>query len=321
MPRPDVSIIYVNWNSLDYLHQSVTSVYEDTRSAFEIVIVDNASPEGGVQSLKNAFPDVRIIESVTNLGFAGANNLGFRHSTGEYVLFLNPDTQLISPSIDLMLSRIVQLPDAGIVGCKLLNTDRSVQLSSIQTYPTILNQAVDAEYLRLRWPECPLWKIGPLFSDDVTLMRVDVIPGACMLLRRTVFEQVGMFSEDYFMYAEDLDLNYKVKAAGFANYYCGDTAIIHHGGRSSARQKVSQWATIMKYRAMLKLFRKTRGAVYAFGYRFAMGSVAAIRLLLLTVLATLGRFVSNAESLKFSIDKWKAVLKWAIGQDVALSCK
>ena len=176
MRNPDVSIIYVNWNSLDYLRESVASVYEHTKSSVEIVIVDNASPERGVQSLRVEFPDLRIIESEKNLGFAGANNLGFRHSTAEYVLFLNPDTQLVSPSIDLMLSRIQQLPDAGIVGCKLLNTDRSVQSSSIQTYPTILNQAVDSEYLRLRWPECPLWKIGPLFSDEVSLMRVEVIP-------------------------------------------------------------------------------------------------------------------------------------------------
>lgn len=319
MDRPDVSIIYVNWNSLDYLCESIKSVYEHTNNGFEIVVVDNASPEGGVQSLRDEFPDVRIIESETNIGFAGANNLGFRHSIAEYVLFLNPDTQLISPSIDLMLSHIKELPDAGILGCKLLNTDRSVQLSSIQTYPTILNQAVDAEYLRLRWPECPLWRIGPLFSDDVTLMRVDVIPGACMLLRRAVFEQVGMFSEDYFMYAEDLDLNYKVRAAGFANYYSGDTAIIHHGGRSSARQKVSQWATIMKYRAMLKLFRKTHGEVYAAGYRVVMGIIAVLRLTLLTLVSMLGRFVSDAESLRFSIDKWKAVLRWAIGRDAALS--
>ena len=321
MPRPEVSIIYVNWNSLDYLRESIASVYEHIRSVFEIIVVDNASPEGGVQSLRDKFPDVRIIESMTNLGFAGANNLGFRHSIAEYVLFLNPDTELISPSFDLMLFRAKELRDAGIVGCKLLNTDRSVQSSSIQTYPTILNQVVDAEYLRLRWPECPLWNIGPLFSDDVGLMKVDVIPGACMLLRRTVFEQVGMFSEDYFMYAEDLDLNYKVKAAGFANYYCGDTAIIHHGGRSSARQKVSQWATIMKHRAMVKLFRKTHGTVYAFGYRLAMGTVAVMRLTLLTLLATLGTLAFDPESLKFSIDKWKVVLKWAIGKDVALSYK
>jgi GT2 family glycosyltransferase len=319
----ELSIIYVNWNSLDYLRESIASVYQHTHSVlFEIIVVDNASPEQGVDSLKGTFPTITIVRSNKNLGFAGANNLGFRHSVGEYVLFLNPDTKLIAPSIDLLLARRRALPDAGIVGCKLLNTDLSVQLSSIQTYPTILNQAMDAEYLRLRWPECPLWKIAPLFSENVTLIKVDVIPGACMLLRRALFEQVGLFSEDYFMYAEDLDLNYKVKAAGFTNYYVGETAIIHHGGKSSSRQEVSHWATIMKYRAMVHLFRKTRGRVYAFGYRLAMGAVAIGRLVLLVLVSPFGSIVWDRESLKFSLEKWKAVLKWAVGwQDVAVQCK
>jgi GT2 family glycosyltransferase len=316
----ELSIIYVNWNSLDYLRESIASVYQHTHSGpFEIIVVDNASPERGVDSLKDSFPGIMIVHSDKNLGFAGANNMGFRRSVGEHVLFLNPDTKLIASSIDMLLARLKVLPDAGIIGCKLLNTDMSVQLSSIQTYPTILNQAMDAEYLRLRWPECPLWKIAPLFSEKVSLIKVDVIPGACMLLRRTVFEQVGLFSEDYFMYAEDLDLNYKVKAAGFANYYVGETAIIHHGGKSSSRQKISHWATIMKYRAMVHLFRKTRGGVYAFGYRLAMGVVAIGRLVLLALLTPFGNVVGDRESLKFSLEKWKTVLKWAVGwQNVAV---
>jgi GT2 family glycosyltransferase len=235
------------------------------------------------------------------------------------VLFLNPDTKLMAPSIDLLIARHKSLSDAGIVGCKLLNTDLSVQLSSIQTYPTILNQAMDAEYLRLRWPECPLWKIAPLFSEKVSLMKVEIIPGACMLLRRSVFERIGLFSEEYFMYAEDLDLNYKVKAAGLTNYYVGETAIIHHGGTSSSRQRVSHWATIMKYRAMVQLFRKTRGGVYALGYRLAMGAVATGRLMLLGLMSLLGSLVSDRESLNYSREKWKTVLKLTAGwQDVAV---
>ncbi len=316
----DLSIIYVNWNSLDYLRESIASVIEQTHSvAYEIIVVDNASPEPGVDLLKQTFPDVKIIHSENNLGFAGANNLGFRHSTGEFVLFLNPDTKLMAPSIDLLIARHKSLPDAGIVGCKLLNTDLSVQLSSIQTYPTILNQAMDAEYLRLRWPECPLWKIAPLFSEKVSLMKVEIIPGACMLLRRSVFERIGLFSEEYFMYAEDLDLNYKVKAAGLTNYYVGETAIIHHGGTSSSRQRVSHWATIMKYRAMVQLFRKTRGGVYALGYRLTMGAVATGRLMLLGLMSLLGNLVSDRESLNYSREKWKTVLKLTAGwQDVAV---
>ena len=234
--------------------------------------------------------------------------------SSQYVLFLNPDTKLIGPSINILLEHLKALPDAGIVGCKLLNSDLSVQLSSIQKFPTILNQALDAELLRLRWPHCPLWEIAPLFAAGVGVVKVNIIPGACMLLRREAFEKVGMFSEDYFMYAEDLDLNYKLRDAGFVNYYVGETAIVHHGGRSSSRQTAGQWSTIMKINAMLRLFRKTRGQAYGAGYRAAMGSVAVGRLLALALMAPLGNVVWDRSRLKSASDKWRAVLNWAIGR-------
>lgn len=314
----DLSIIYVNWNSLNYLRQSIASVYQHTYdSSFEIIVVDNASAQPGVDSLCQLFPEVTIIQSDRNLGFARANNLGFRHSSGEYVLFLNPDTTLVKPSIDRLLARYKILLNVGILGCKLLNTDLSVQLSSIEVFPTILNQALDSEYFRLRWPACPLWKIEPLFSESEVPVQVDVVSGACMLLRRKIFEQVGYFSEEYFMYGEDLDLNYKVNRAGFHNYYIGDTAIIHHGGKSSAGQPESQWSTIMKYRAMVQLFRKTRGEVYAGGYRVAMGSVAISRLILLALMLPFESRGPHHESLKQSLEKWKTVLRVSAGWSVA----
>ena len=316
----DLSIIYVNWNSLDYLRGSISSVYQHTRNiAFEIIVVDNASTETGIETLAQQFPKIVVLKSDKNLGFAGANNLGFQYSSGELVLLLNPDTKLIGPSIDVMVEHIRSLPDAGIVGCKLLNTDGSVQLSSIQKFPTILNQAIDAEFLRLRWPHCRLWEIAPLFANDVKVINVDVIPGACMLLRRRVFQDVGLYSEDYFMYAEDLDLNYKLKRAGFRNYYVGETAIIHHGGGSSSRQKVSHWATIMKYRAMLLLFRKNRGRLYGCAYRMAMGAVATGRMLLLVLMLAVEKILHKKGTLQFSLTKWKAVWMWAVGfQGLAL---
>ncbi len=311
----DLSIICVNWNSVDYLRECIASVFENTRGiSFEIIVVDNASSQPGVDALKEDFPEVTIIKSTKNLGFAGANNLGFRHSTGAFVLLLNPDTKLISPAINMMLSRMKSLPDAGIVGCRLLNTDLSVQLTAIQKFPTILNQVLDLEYLQLRWPHCPLWEIAPLFSRDAELTKVDVISGACMLLRREVFEQVGMFSEDYFMYAEDIDLNYKVKRAGFTNYYVGEASIIHHGGKSSSRQEMSYWATIMKYRAMRKLFQKTRGQLYGSMYRVAMGCAALGRLTVLALAYPLGNIVWDKEALQFATKKWRVILGWALGR-------
>lgn len=311
----ELSIICVNWNSADYLRDCIASVYEHTRDiAFEIIVVDNASTQEGVDALKEQFPEVTIIKSAKNLGFAGANNLGFRHSTGAYVLLLNPDTKLISPAINVMLGHMKTLAEAGIVGCRLLNTDLSVQLTAIQKFPTILNQVLDLEYLQVRWPHCSLWEIAPLFSRDVKLVKVEVISGACMLLRRQVFEQVGMFSEDYFMYAEDIDLNYKVKRAGFTNYYVGEATMIHHGGKSSSRQDVSYWATIMKYRAMRKLFQKMRGGLYGSLYRVAMGCAAVGRLMVLGLAYPLGNIVWDREALRFATRKWAVILGWALGR-------
>lgn len=312
----ELSIIFVNWNSVDYLRECIASIYENTGATiFEIIVVDNASPQPGVESLQNQFPEIVIIKSEKNVGFAGANNIGFKRSHGEYVLFLNPDTKLVGSTIDTMVSHIKLLPNVGVVGCKMLNTDLSVQITSIQKFPKILNQVFSAEYLQLRWPHCPLWEIAPLFSDNVKVIKVEVIPGACMLLRRSVFQEVGMFSEEYFMYGEDLDLNYKLKRAGYSNYYVGEAAIIHHGGGSS-RQKVSHWSTIMQCRAMTRYYRKTRGPLYASVYWTSMGCAAAVRLMLLKAMYI---FSNDKEPILYAIEKWRTVLLWAVGRrDMAL---
>ncbi len=310
----DLSIICVNWNSLDYLRACLRRVYETTHEiSFEVVVVDNASPEGGIDSLNELFPNVVIVKLPINHGFAVANNTGFLRSCGDYILFLNPDTLVTGSAIQTLLDRIRMLPDAGIVGCRLVNTDLSVQLTAIQKFPTILNQVADVQYLQLKWPSCPLWNIAPLFESNVDLTQVEVISGACMLLKREVFEQVGMLSEEYFMYAEDIDLNYKVRKAGYTNYYVSAATIIHHGGKSSSRQGVSYWATIMKYRAMRRLFRKIRGPFYGSLYRAAIGCVAVVRLVLLAAAFPLGYIIFDRAPIRLAAKKWAMILRWAVG--------
>lgn len=310
----ELSIILVNWNSLRYLRDCLKSVFEQTQGiCFEVIIVDNNSPELGVEALEGEFPGVCVVLSKENLGFAGANNLGFKRSTGRHLLFLNPDTQLISPVLPLILRRLEELPDAGVVGCKLLNSDLTVQTSCIQTFPTILNQLLDIESVRVRWPGCSLWNLAPLYSSSQTPSIVEVISGACMMMKREVFERAGMFSEEYFMYAEDLDLCYKVMRLGLKNYYVGEAAVIHHGGKSSSQSTVSQWSTFMKLRAIHKFCIKTRGSVYAFLYRAAIGSAAALRLTLIAAMRLLGLDTVKNFSLRAASKKWLSVLQWALG--------
>jgi len=314
-----LSIIIVNWNSLGYLRKCLTSLYEHVRDlSFEVIVVDNASPEPGIESLNADFPDVVVIKSNINLGFAGANNLGFSRSSGEYVLFLNPDTEVTDNAFKTMLDESLSVPDPGVIGCKLLNSDLTVQTSCIQTFPTIPNQLLDYEYLRLRWPACFFWSIDALFSESENPVPVEVISGACMLLRRDVFERAGMFTEDYFMYAEDLDLCYKVKALGFRNYYVGKAQVIHHGGRSSDLVNVSNWSIIMRFKAVHKFCVKRQGSLYGSLFRATMGAAALLRVVLLSLAKPFAGNDSRKQSIKNSTSKWWAVLKWSYGVDGAV---
>ncbi len=302
----ELSIIFVNWNSVDYLRQCITSIYEHTRGfAYEIIVVDNASPQGGVDALKEQFPEIVLIKSADNLGFAGANNLGFRESKGKCVLFLNPDTKLLNSAINIMLQRLESLPGAGILGCKLLNADLSVQTSSIMKFPGILNQVLQSEVLRLRWPAFPLWNIAPLFSADITPVKVEMITGACMMMRREVFEKVGMFSEEYFMYAEDVDLCWKITRAGFPNYYSGEGNIIHYGGVSSPRA----WQTVMKTRAEQRLVENFRGKIYGAMFRTALALNAAARLCITALLSLFKSAGTGKDASKTTLAKYRAILK------------
>jgi GT2 family glycosyltransferase len=308
----DLSIIIVNWNSMNYLRECLASIYGNCGGAsFEVIVVDNASPKRDIDELPGEFPAVILLKSAVNLGFAGANNLGFSHSNGEYVLFLNPDTRILGSAIQTILVHARELPRAGIVGCKLLNTDGSIQTSCIQKFPTILNQVLDVEFLQLRWPRLSLWGIAPLFADKPAPAEVEVISGACMLVSREVFRRVGGFSEDYFMYAEDLDLCYKVIKANCVNYYVGDAEVIHHGGKSSGQREANEWATQMKFRSILRFCEKTRGSLYSGLFRLSLAAAAVCRLVLIAVAFLFGK----GKTLKSVFSKWRAVLRIAIGLD------
>lgn len=305
----DVSIIIVNWNSIAYLDECVASIREHTHGlTVETIVVDNASPAGDAALLEARFPDVRVIKSAKNLGFAGANNLGFTLSSGDYVLFLNPDTRFDGSALATMVQATQLLPDAGILGCRLLNGDGSLQTSCVQTFPTILNQLLDFDFLRSRWPNAKLWGTAPLFSSETKPAEVEVISGACMLIRRAVFERVGRFTEDYFMYAEDLDLCYKMAQAGYANYYLGSASATHYGGGSSE----SRSATQMKWRSIPRFCEKHYGGSYALTFRIVMAAAALARLASIGVIRMCGNTFAKPEAMQAAATKWKLIFQTLI---------
>jgi hypothetical protein len=308
----DLSIIIVNWNSKDYLRKCLASVFAETRGLdYEIIVIDSASHDGCDRMLREEFPQVRFIQSTVNLGFARANNQAFAVCKGEYVLFLNPDTELRGPAIQSMLAHARALPDAGTLGCKLLNSDGSIQTSCIQSFPTILNQVLDTEPLRRRFPQSKLWGMAPLFGADSKPKEVEAVSGACVMMRRSVFEAVGRFSEDYFMYAEDLDLSYKASRSGLRNYYVPEAVVVHHGGNSS-QQVASDFSVVMMRESVWQFLRKTRGGFYGLGYRAAILACASCRLLVLSLTQPWQRLKRRDASPVGSFRKWAAILRWSL---------
>jgi GT2 family glycosyltransferase len=308
----ELSIIIVNWNSANYLRGCLSSIYQHiTNLNFEVIVVDNASYDGCKDIVAGEFPLAKFVQSDQNIGFARANNLGAQFAQGSVLLFLNPDTEIQNKAIERLYTYFLRLPDPGVVGCKLVNSDGSLQTSCVQSLPTILNQILDAEVLRRLFPKAGLWGTAAFFKDGAAV-EVEAVSGACMMIRREVFELVGGFSSDYFMYGEDLDLCFKVRRAGFRNYHVGVAEVVHHGGKSS-QQTRSNFSTVMMRESVSRFLRKSRGAFYSGCYRSALTAAAVIRLVLLIILFPAWAAQGRSYGWSASFRKWIAILRWGIG--------
>lgn len=309
----DLSIIIVNWNSKEYVRKCLDSIRAGTRNLdYEIIVIDSGSFDGCAEMIREEYPQVRFFQSQENLGFAKSNNLAFQTAAGEFVLFLNPDTEIVGPAINVLHSALKSLPNAGAVGGKLLNTDGTVQTSCIQAFPTILNQILNAEILRRLTPRAGIWDMKALFDSAGNASEVDMISGACLMIRQTVFRKIGQFNTEYFMYVEDLDLCYRLRKLGFANYYIGEAVIVHHGGGSS-QQARSNFASVMMVQSISQFLEKSRGGVYSGCYRLAQCGAAVIRIALLLVLSPVLLVRTGTSAWRTSCSKWLAILNWGLG--------
>lgn len=310
---PDLSIVIVNWNSREFLRKCLVSVLEGaSHTSREIIVVDNASYDGCEEMLHSEFPSVHFIQAGKNLGFAKANNLGFRHSTGRNLLFLNPDTEILESSLAGMVSFLDGREGAGVVGPKLLNSDLTVQMESIRAFPSLVNQALDSSYLKARLPRLSIWGMRPLFDESSEPVPVDVVSGACLMIKRQVFEHVGGFTTRYFMYSEDVDLCHKVKESRWKTYFLGSAVVLHHGGQSSALKPVSQFASVLMRESRFQFLRMARGNLYAFAFRLMTGASAVCRIVVLIFLFPLLGRLRGATVLQ-AVGKWVKILRWSLG--------
>jgi N-acetylglucosaminyl-diphospho-decaprenol L-rhamnosyltransferase len=305
----DVSIIIVNWNSKDLLRQCLRSVQQHTHGlAYETIVVDSGSFDGAGEMLAQHYPEATFIQSESNVGFAKANNLGRVGASGDLLLFLNPDTELVGNAVLEMAQHLWRFPGDGAVGVKLLNGDGSLQDSCVQSFPTITNQLLSFDSLRRHTRRTSLWGMSALHDDSIEAANVDMVSGACLMVSGEAFDRVGGFSEDYFMYAEDLDLCHKLYAQGRRNTVLPKVRVRHFGGGSSS-EAPSEFSAVMTRESMWRFFRKTRGIAYAAAYRVSVAIAALVRVGLLTLMAVMDRRPHARQ--RSALNKWRAILGWA----------
>lgn len=306
-----LSILIVNWKSKDYVRLCLKSIYRECAEIKpQIVVVDGGSFDGCDTMLAKEFTEVVFVQSPENIGFGRSNNLGFEQVKGDYVLLLNPDTELKPGAVQSLLAELQRNPEAGILGPKLLNTDGTLQTSSVHAFPTPLNQALDSDFLRHWLPNSKLWGVAKAFASPGPT-KVEAVSGACMLLRSEIYRRVGGFSPQFFMYAEDIDLCAKITNEGLSVIHVPTSEVVHHGGGSS-RTQVSQFSTVMMRESVSIYMQLHHGTITIFAYRLLQAASAMVRIVILLPLCIPLRKLPQSDS-RHSLKKWWHVLRWAIG--------
>ena len=299
---PEVSIIIVSWNAKEYLVGCLMSLYEEDLSRAEIIVVDNGSSDGSPEAVEELFPEVRLIRSDENLGFAKANNIGIIASTGRHVCLMNSDVVVLSGCLEALMGRMIADPSAGIVCPKVLNPDMTLQ-PTCRRFPSIRGALLSAIGLD-----------GRNYMPHDAVMEAEAVSGCFMLARRAAIDQTGLLDERFFFYAEDKDWCRRFRNSGWKIIYLPEAKAVHYGGSSSSAAPVRFYIELHK--ANLKYWRKHHGsaktavylAIVMFHQALRIGSAAVIFALVP------GRRTNEARKVKRSA----ACLRWLLsGKEAA----
>lgn len=286
----DLSIIIVNWNTRELLAGCLGSVvgcqlpvssYEDGCAGFaeprphllaaEVIVVDNASTDGSLEMLREQFPQVRLIANDENVGFARANNQAIRESKGRYIMLLNSDTEVHPGALEAMVAFMDAHPTAAGCGPRLLNSDGSLQPSC---HPML---TPEREFWRLMFLD-HIWRRATYDQErwnHTQPRQVEVIKGACLLLRREALDQVGLLDDQYFMYTEEMDLCFRLLQADWELWWVPWAAVLHYGEASS--KQIAEEMYIQLYRSKAQFHRKYGGERLEKRFRFLLGLAYAPR--------------------------------------------
>jgi N-acetylglucosaminyl-diphospho-decaprenol L-rhamnosyltransferase len=270
MGDPTLSVVIVSWNVRELLRACLASL----PSHAEVIVVDNASADGSPEMVAAVFPRVRLITNAENLGFTRGNNQGLAGATGDYVLFLNPDTLVAPGAISSLIAYAELHPRIGVLGPQLRYGDGSLQ-SSRRRFPTLATALFESTPVEWHWRNNP-WARRYHMADRPTgpAQDVDWLVGAALLCRKEALDQVGGFDERFFMYSEELDLCRRMKAAAWRVVYLPDATITHYEGKSSEQAVAARH--IRFHTSRVRYFRKHEGRAAAETVRLAILAMFAV---------------------------------------------
>lgn len=313
----DISVCIVSWNTKGLLRKCIQSIYDKTSGLnYEIIVVDNNSRDGSPDMVAQEYPECKIIRAGQNLGFARANNLAVRQAASQYILYLNPDTELKTNAIYGMFKYLEKNCQYGAVGCKLLNTDGTIQYTCARLFPSPFNQFCELAGLNRLFPNTPMFSaIEMHYWDHNGSMGVDCISGACMMMKKKLVDSLGGFDENIFMYAEDVDLCYRIKKKGWKIYYLAEEEIVHHVAASTKQKSNRHFSTIKIRESNAYYLKKHFGQSMAFRYRAAVLLGCAIRLGIIPVYVLSEKMKrTNAKpNTAELINKYIILMKWSVG--------
>ncbi len=258
-----VDAIIVNFNTRDLLRAGLASLGASERPLDRVFVVDNASVDGSAAMVASEFPQATLIEMPENVGFARANNEAFKLSSADAILLLNSDAEVSPGSLGAMVGELEGDDRVGIVGPVLASPDGSVQYEGGRRDPTILGEFSNITHLNRRRPNGVFGRYLMNEWDHRTTRDVEVLSGACMLIRR---EAAGdrLFRDDFFIYGEDIELCQRVRDAGWRLRYFADAEVLHHGGAASKKARTRM--RVAGVVSMAQLLSRRRGWWYALGY-------------------------------------------------------
>ena len=247
-------------------------------------------------------PDVKLVRNRTNLGFAAACNLAFKHSVGRYFLLLNTDTVVLGDALTALVKFMDAHPDAGAAGCRLLNRDGTLQ-RSCSRFPSLLTELFDALYLSKLFPRSRLFGCYSMSHWDFDeTCEVDFAGGSCLIVRRKAIEEVGLLDESFFMYTEEADWCYRLWQREWSVYYFPGAQVVHLGGESARRY--GNDILLHLYASRNKFICKHQGRGAATAHRFIVGLGALCRLGVFGVKRLLGQDQAEAMSFQAKLLRW-----------------